>query len=39
MAQTGGQSQSEKRPCEAAAILTISGRRKAMYGELFRILK
>ena len=38
MAQAGGRSQAEKRLREAAAILTISRRRKAMYGGLFRKL-
>jgi hypothetical protein len=32
MAQAGGRSQAEERLCEAAAILRISRRRKAMYG-------
>ena len=35
MAQAGGQSQTEERLCEAAAILRISRRRKAMYGGFF----
>jgi hypothetical protein len=34
MAQAGGRSQAEERLCEAAAILRISRRRKAMYGGL-----
>jgi hypothetical protein len=38
MAQAGGRSQAEKRLCEAAAILGISRRLKAMYGGLFRKL-
>jgi hypothetical protein len=39
MAQAGGQSQTEERLCEAAAILWISRCRKAMYGGNFRKLK
>jgi hypothetical protein len=35
MAQAGGQSQTEERLCEAAAILMISRRRKAVYGGIF----
>jgi hypothetical protein len=35
MAQAGGRSQAEERLGEAAAILRISRRRKAMYGGLF----
>jgi hypothetical protein len=35
MAQTGGRSHAEERLGEAAAILRISRRRKAMYGGLF----
>jgi hypothetical protein len=38
MAQAGGRSQAEERLGEAAAILMISRRRKAMYGGLSRIL-
>jgi hypothetical protein len=38
MAQAGGRSQAEERLYEAAAILGISRRRKAMHGELFRKL-
>jgi hypothetical protein len=38
MAQVGGRSQAEERLCEAAAILMISRRRKALYGGLFRKL-
>jgi hypothetical protein len=37
MAQAGGRSQAEERLGEAAAILKIGRRRKAMYGGLFRI--
>jgi hypothetical protein len=37
-AQAGGRSQTEERLCEAAAILRISRRRKALYGGLFRKL-
>jgi hypothetical protein len=33
-----GESQAEERLCEAAAILRISRRGKAMYGGLFRKL-
>jgi hypothetical protein len=39
MAQAGGRSQAEERLCEAAAILGIRCRRKAMYGGLFRKTK
>jgi hypothetical protein len=39
MARAGGLSQTEERLCEAAVILMISRRRKAMYGWLFRKLK
>jgi hypothetical protein len=39
MAQAGDRSQAEERLCEAAAILGISRRRKAMYGGLFRKTK
>jgi predicted amidohydrolase YtcJ len=35
MTHAGGRSQAEERLGEAAAILTISRRRKAMYGGLF----
>jgi hypothetical protein len=35
MAHAGGRSQAEDRLCEAAAILRISRRRKAMYGGIF----
>jgi hypothetical protein len=35
MAHAGGQSQTEERLCEEAAILKISRRRKAMHGGLF----
>jgi hypothetical protein len=35
MAKVGGQSQTEERLYEAAAILRISRRRKALYGGLF----
>jgi hypothetical protein len=35
MAHAGSISQAEERLCEAAAILKISRRRKAMYGGLF----
>jgi hypothetical protein len=35
MAQAGGQSHIEERLCEAAAILMISRRRKALYGGFF----
>jgi hypothetical protein len=37
MAQVGGRSQAEERLSEAAAILRIGRRRKAMYGGLFGI--
>jgi hypothetical protein len=39
MAHAGGRSQSEERLGEAAAILMIIRRRKAMYGGIFRKLK
>jgi hypothetical protein len=39
MAHAGGRSQAEERLCEAAAILGISRRRKAMYGGFFRKTK
>jgi hypothetical protein len=35
MAQVGGRSQAEERLIEAAAIIRISRRRKALYGGLF----
>jgi hypothetical protein len=38
MAHAGGWSQAEERLCEAAAILRINRRRKALYGGLFRKL-
>ena len=38
MAQAGGRSLAEERLSAAAEILSISRRRKAMYGGLFRIL-
>jgi hypothetical protein len=38
MAHAGGRLQAQKRLCEAAAILMISRRRKAMYGGLSRKL-
>jgi hypothetical protein len=38
MAHAGGRSQAEERLCEAAAILKISRRQKAMYGGFFRKL-
>jgi hypothetical protein len=39
MAHAGGRSEAEERLREAAAILRISRRRRAMYGGLFRKLK
>jgi hypothetical protein len=39
MAHAGGRSQAEERLDEAAAILMITRRRKALYGGFFRILK
>jgi hypothetical protein len=39
MAHAGGRSQAEERLFEAAAILWISRRRKALYGGLFRKTK
>jgi hypothetical protein len=39
MAHAGGRSQAEERLREAAAILRISRRRKAMYGGLFGYVK
>jgi hypothetical protein len=39
MAHAGGRLQAEERLCEAAAILIMSRRQKAMYGGLFRIQK
>ena len=39
MTQDGGESQTEERLQEAAAILRISRRRKALYGGLFWTLK
>jgi hypothetical protein len=35
MAHAGGRSQAEERLCEAVAILKISRRRKALYGDFF----